>query len=620
MFHNRAGFVVPFLIVLSVTTTVPMGSAATPARKPVTQSKAAPARRNTTARPATVNKSGSVKPTTAKKPVSSSKTAAQAPNPNAFMGYFNTGKQAFEAGRYGEAEASLKKSLAAGLKLMPPQHQNIGIIYNLLGLAQMKLNNYPAATISFKQAVAIYGLRGDSPDRNRFLVNDTLLLGQMAMYDGRFQEAHHYYQTALPLAERLGNATQLKEIQQVLGDIARIDQGPDYFNEASQTVTRWTHPEQPINVYIADGGSISDWRPGNKALAQSVFAEWQQAMGTRLRFEFVEDPQAADIQVSWMNVPTVDSAEGRMTSQSELRHGVCETQAMNQTLIKDDIRIAIHNTDGTAFTDNVLYNTLLHEIAHAIGLIQGHSPNPGDALYPNNRYEDGRRKHLTTRDIATAHKLYDAPAQVTNPVGIHLVRFNQFADLKIKAAKVYNEGNYTAAFNQFQQALSLYAQDADSQFWTAMSAWKLKQYEAADPHFMAAATQPGQYQGEALRMAGSSIILSGQRDDQSGNSPLAEGKYRQAQLLLTQRLPQTPLKPEEAKAIQETLGWLNQRLAMRSVIQWTNNASSSDGTNTASADSGKKKKRGWFSALFEPSVGTNRVPVQMMMPGHMMGY
>jgi tetratricopeptide (TPR) repeat protein len=561
-----------------------------------------------------------VKPGTAQKPVSSAGAVKATPNPNAFLVHFNTGKQAYEAGRLAEAETSLKQSLSLALQTMSPQHQNIGIIYNLLGLIQMKRLNYPAATASFKQAVVIYSLRPEGPDRNRFLLNEYLRVGQMAMYDSRFTEGHHYYQAALPLAEGLGDPEQIQGIQQVLNDIARIDVGLDYLSEASQTVTRWSHPEQPIQVYIADGDHFPDWRPGNKAVVQEAFAEWQQAMGDRLRFAFVADPQAADIQVSWMNFPTANSAEGRFSSQSELRHGVCETQAMNQYLIKDNIRLALHNTDGSVFTDHVLYNTLLHEIAHAIGLISGHSRNPADVLYPNSRYEDGRRKHLSARDITTAHKLYALPPAVTNPAGIHLVRFNQFADLRLKASKAYNGGDYPAAFSQFEQALSIYPQDADSRFWIAMSAWKLKQYDAAFPEFLAAANQSGSFQGEALRMAGSAMILSAQQDDQSGNHSLAEGKYQQARTLLTQGLPHIPVKPEQATAIQETLGWLNQRLAMRSVIQWSGSDSSTDARSTVSAESGKKKKRRWFSALFEPGTGTNQVPIQMIMPSRMMGY
>lgn len=623
MFQNRIRFLSALMTVVIlglIGFRASDGLAAPTARKPVTHSKAAPARGAGTARPTTVNRAGGMKPGTAKKPASAAGTVKATPNPNAFLAHFNTGKQAYEAGRYAEAEASVKKSLALGLQAMSPHHPNIGILYNLLGLIQMKRNNYPGATASFKQALAIYSLRPESPERNRFLLNDYLRMGQMAMYDGRFTGGHHYYQAALPLAEGLGDPEQAQGIQQVLSEIARIDTGPDYLSEASQTVTRWSHPEQPIQIYIADGADFADWRPGNKAIVQEAFAEWQQAMGDRLRFAFVEDPQAADIQVSWMNVPKASSAEGRFSSQSELRHGICETQAMNQFLIKDNIRLALHNTDGSAFTDNVLYNTLLHEIAHAIGLISGHSRNPADVLYPNSRYEDGRRKHLSARDIATAHKLYALPPVVTNPAGIHLVRFNQFAETRLNASTAYNRGDYFAAFNQFQQALSIYPQDADSRFWFAMSAWKLKQYDAAFPQFVAAANQSGQFQGEALRMAGSSIILSAQQDDQSGNHSLAEGKYQHARLILTQGLPRISMKPEQATAIQDTLGWLNQRLAMGSVIQWSGNTASSGDPGNASGTPGKKKKRGWFSALFEPATGTNQVPINMMMPSRMMGY
>lgn len=582
--------------------------AVTPARKPATK---APAVR----RPSTTVKRAIGKPAT-KVP-----TKSVALNPNEFIQYINSGKQHFEAKRYPQAETDLKKALALGLKVMPPHHRNIGIIQNLLGLVQMKRGQYPASTASLKQAIAIYSRPENSADRARFLASDYMVMGQMAMYDGRFQEAEAYYTAALPHAETLGEAARTNEIRGVLADIARIDPGPDYLGELGATVTRWSHPEQPILVYVSDGAYLSDWRAGNKTLTQSAFGEWQQAMGTRLRFEFVDDPQAADIRVGWMNLPSENLEEQRANGHAELRNGYCKTQALNQFLFKDDIEIAIHDTDGTAYSDNVIHNTLLHEIAHAIGLLHGHSPTPGDVLFASNRYEDGRRKHLTNRDIATAHKLYDLPAQVTNPTGIHLARFSQYADLRIMASKAFNEGDYTNAFNQFQQALSIYGQDPETRFWMGMSAWKLDRHDEAVPYFMATSTQSGKYQGEALKLAGASLILSAQRDEQTGNRPLAEEKYHKAYQLLTQGLPITPMTPENAQGIQKTVNWLNQRLAMRSanVIQWAN-GQQTDPFASPSRRKSEKKKRGWFASLFEPSDYTSQVPVNIMIPGHMAGY
>ncbi|WP_373533253.1 tetratricopeptide repeat protein [Vampirovibrio sp.] len=579
--------------------------AAAPARKPV--SKPVAAHRPATARP--VPKAG----------VARSPVKAAAPNPNAFIQYINTGKAAYEAGHYKQAEADLKKSLALGAAVMPPHHKNMAIIHNLLGLVQMKLKQYPASAASLKQAIAIYKRPENSGERTRFLTYAYTMLGQMAMFDGRFQEAQTYYRLALPEAQALADTTRVQEIQKVLQDIEHIDAGPDYLSAVSAHVTRWSHPNQPIVIYIADGASLPDWRASNQALAQSAFMEWQQAMGVRLRFEFTDNPQLADIQVNWVNLPMENTAEQQASGHAELRNGLCRTQVMNQLLFKDDISIVTHHTDGKAYSDDVIYNTLLHEIGHAIGLLNGHSPTPGDALFSSNLYEDGRRKHLTERDIITAHKLYDLPAEITNPPGIHLVPFSQYVDLRVNASSAYNRGDYTVALNQFQRALSLYGQESEIRFWTGMAAWKLNQYDQAAPYLMAAANQPGTYQGEALRMAGSSFILSGQRDEKSyGNSQLAEQKYRSAYQLLSQRLPHTPMTPENAKGIQDTLSWLNQRLAMGSpdVIQWAGGHPGGFSSET----SGKKKKRGWFASLFEPAPYTNQVPVQIMMPGGRAGY
>ncbi len=121
MFQNRIRFLSALMtvVILGLTGFRPSdGLAAPTARKPVTHSKAAPARGTGTARPTTVNRAGGMKPGTAKKPVSSAGAVKSTPNPNAFLAHFNAGKQAYEAGRYAEAETSLRKSLSLALQTM----------------------------------------------------------------------------------------------------------------------------------------------------------------------------------------------------------------------------------------------------------------------------------------------------------------------------------------------------------------------------------------------------------------------------------------------------------------------------------------------------------------------
>ncbi len=345
MSHHRIISVGLFLTVISAAGFPGLmisGEAAAPVRK--SSAKTASSHRVSTTRSAT--KAGA-----AHAPVNARTVPT---NPNAFIPYFKSGESLYNAGNYKQAEVALKKSLALCLAVMPPHHENVGIIHNILGLTQMKLKQYPAAIVSLKQAITIFKRPENKADQDRFLTYAYMAMGKMAMYDGRFQEAEVYYRSALPFTEAMADTPRLQDIKRVLLDIGQIEQGPDYLSHVSATVARWSQPDQPILVYIADGGSLPDWRATHIALTQSVFMEWQQAMGTRLRFEFVDSPQWADIQVGWVNRPMENSAEQQANGHAELRNGLCKTQSLNQFWFKNDIDIVTHNTDGTAYSDDVI--------------------------------------------------------------------------------------------------------------------------------------------------------------------------------------------------------------------------------------------------------------------------
>jgi predicted Zn-dependent protease len=543
-------------------------------------------------------------------------------NPNAFIASYNQGRQAFEAQQYPAAEKFIQQSLSLALKVPNQPPKNLATIYQFLGAIQFKQGKYAAVLNSLNHANAIYETPALKSASQETLAGNYMTLGTVAILEARYPEAKQYFQKGIPLGEAQwgANHPQVLEAREHLAAVQQVDLGPDYLAAVSATPTRWSHPDQPVTIYIQDGSALADWRPGNVELVKAAFGEWQAALETRLQFALVSDPEQADIVVSWMNMPSPESKEGH----SEMRNGLCTTQSVNnELLVRDDIEIALHNTDGSVFDDTVLYNALLHEVAHSIGMLHGHSTNPSDVLYHSNRYDGGRRKHLTTRDINTARRLYAMTPQITNPAGIHLMAYHRFVNLRVEAAQAYNAQQYEKALLGFRQALGLYNADLDARFWLGMTHWQLKQYENALPYFSSTATTSWKHQGEAFRMAGISLIQSGGLDDQAGAHALAEDKYRRAQQYLNQGLTgRIALSADDAKSVQDQLGWLNQRLAIsQNVIQWNGAAqptqTASNSATESTEASGKKKKRWW---AFEPTPYTNRVPVQIMIPGGMHGY
>lgn len=545
----------------------------------------------------------------ATKAASSKVSVATIPNPNAFIVYYNQGKAAYVASHYLEAEKLLKQAY----KLAEPwaiknangfQQKNLAIVAQLNGNNAYQLKNYDEAQLYLNRALTIYNLPAYATSNEAAIMSANLVLGQMAMYDSRFQEADNYYKTALTLQEKLlgSDHSQTQQTRQTLDDIAHIDYGPDYLKAIGQKVTHWTHPEEPIAIYIADGSSMPGWNPQNRALVLQAYTEWQGAMEDRVHFMLVTDPQQADTIVSWIERPKAVEKSIELTGKKELRLGECQTQMLENKWMKDDIVIALNNTDGKAFSANTIRNTLLHEIAHSLGLLGGHSANPSDVLFPSNRYDDGRQKHLTERDINTARKLYSYPAEVTNPAHIHLVRYQQYANFRIAGGNAYNQKDFPMAVNALKAALSIYNQEPETHFLLGVSAYHLKDYAQAFQPLMNAASLPNRYQDEALKLAGYSLIKLGEVDEHSGAKYIAEQKYQQAYNILSQGMHSISIKPENQKQIREEMNWLSQRLSRSplATIQWEPVSQPAAGEQETG-----KKKRGWFSnfaASFTPYV------------------
>ncbi len=569
------------------------------------------------AHPATLHRPASgkaaVKPNSPRKTTTVKKTtttsaakSTQITNPNAFIPYYYQGQNCYNHEQFRDAEKPLKISLSLAEKVyaqkpQSDQRKNLAIVSSLVGHNAFKLKKYTEASRYLKQALNLYSqpeFQADNPDA---ILNILLTLGQMAIYEGQYAQAQNDYQQALPLqTQKLGPTdSKVKLTRDILDEIAHIDNGPDYLAEVGPKVTHWSHPEQPITIFIADGIATPNWKPDDAILVQQAFTEWQQALLDQVHFAFVTNPQDADIVIQWIDRPKASDSESNPAKSAELRNGECQTQSLRDVLTQDDIVIALNDTDGKPMLANKIHHTALHEIGHALGLSGGHSRNPGDVLFPNDRYEDGRPTQLSARDIRTIQRLYASPPAITNPAGIHLVRYQQYANLIVAGGKAFEKQAYQDAANAFRNALFLYSAEPETRFWYGASLYQLHQYGDAIPYLMAAAAVPGKRQDEALKLSGYALIQSGEQDDKAGARANAEEKYRRAFQWLNQGLQTMPVEPDNKKAIYEALTWLNHRLAMvGQPIQWV----------SESPSQGSPKKKGWFSG-FLSSLSAGAVPM-----------
>src|SRR5436305_765645 len=68
-------------------------------------------------------------------------------------------------------------------------------------------------------------------------------------------------------------------------------------------LVRWSPDAMPIKVYVKDGSVVKNFRPDMVTVLRRAFAEWSLATKGRIRFTFVTDPSAAQIECSWSDDP-----------------------------------------------------------------------------------------------------------------------------------------------------------------------------------------------------------------------------------------------------------------------------------------------------------------------------
>jgi predicted Zn-dependent protease len=415
------------------------------------------------------------------------------------------------------------------------------------------------------------------------------------MFLEQYDDARRYLEAALPVSEaRYGpDHAETTGIRKILNDLSRMDNLPDYAPQAIGTkVVHWTDPAtRPITVYIGDGTDVSGWKPEDKAIVRDAYAEWQQALNDRIRFEFTEDPDQADTLIGWMERPKPESRTTDEGEKQELALGECTNQFRGNQWLRDNIVLSVNDLQGKPLTSDSMHNVVLHEVAHSLGLVSGHSNHPSDVLYPNNKYEGGRRKKPTQRDINTIVRLYGLPPQITNPPGIRLVRFARFSDIYQVAGDAFNRKDYATALTGFQNALAVYPIAPDARFFAGISAYQLNRYDEAGNFLLPLASQSNDYQTKALRMAGYSLIKSAGAYEQSGLTVQAEQQYNQAYQLLSAGRG-IAMDAENAKAVQDQLNWLSQRQALQSGL------ASADANGTR-----KPKKKSKWSWLFDQPPG-----------------
>jgi predicted Zn-dependent protease len=155
----------------------------------------------------------------------------------------------------------------------------------------------------------------------------------------------------------------------------------------------------PLKVHIESGDGVAGFDPRFGEILRTAFDEWSKASEGKVTFRFVDNSDDADIRCSWTSDPSQFKNRGEGGEAKTLYDPTTGTVKTATIAILTVATIGLHK-----ISDNRMRFAALHEVGHALGLIE-HSPNPRDIMFFAGWPADIKRG-LTERDRQTILRLY----------------------------------------------------------------------------------------------------------------------------------------------------------------------------------------------------------------------
>ena len=175
----------------------------------------------------------------------------------------------------------------------------------------------------------------------------------------------------------------------------------------NQKIVRWG--ELPITYRFENTKDVPSYFVKE---IENAFTEWEKALKHQIYFN--ENNEDANIIISFQAINPADGEDKKYVV------AYTSIQASNKNLNNMKIDFYLKDPQKKYFSQNQVYNTALHEIAHALGFM-GHSNEEKNVMYLTKDSMDifhDRRDKLTNADINTIKLLYDIKPDITNSTKI----------------------------------------------------------------------------------------------------------------------------------------------------------------------------------------------------------
>ena len=227
--------------------------------------------------------------------------------------------------------------------------------------------------------------------------------------------------------------------------------GNNYIEQApsDKGIVRWSIEKFPLKIALVNQSNVEIPEYYNNEVYRA-FSQWEVSSQI-LKFSSTNNANDADILVKFENLPN-DVCDG---NGCKYVVGFTTPSIKNNILKKMIITLYTKDPNGNYFSDKELYNTILHEAGHALG-IMGHSYSTEDLMYMATDNSSGffapyrsSFQYLSQQDLNTILLLYKLIPDICNtPINkldikgkiyapIILGTSEEITSRKIKEAKNY---------------------------------------------------------------------------------------------------------------------------------------------------------------------------------------